>query len=67
MDVSWPEAHRGSRADAQMLDNYHDDVCRRLRERMVQAAEKDKRANDAKMPATAKLAMLEEAMGVLRK
>ena len=33
----------------------------------MQAAEKDRVSNDAKRPATAKLAMLEEVMGILRK
>ena len=51
----------------QIVDSYHDDVCVRLRERMIAAAEKDKQSNDAKLPATAKLAMLDEVMGVLRK
>lgn len=34
---------------------------------MIQAAEKDRASNDQKRPATAKLAMLEEVMGILRK
>ena len=34
---------------------------------MQQAADKDRRNNEAKLPATAKLAMLDEVMSVLRK
>jgi hypothetical protein len=34
---------------------------------MIKAAEKDRASNDQKRPATAKLAMLEEVMGILRK
>ena len=34
---------------------------------MMAAAERDRISNDAKLPATAKLAMLDEVMGVLRK
>ena len=34
---------------------------------MLSAAERDRVANDNKMPATAKLAMLGEVMAVLRK
>jgi hypothetical protein len=39
----------------------------RLRERILAAAAKDRASNDAGMPATAKLAMLEEVMSTLRK
>jgi hypothetical protein len=34
---------------------------------MVLAAERDRASNEKKLPATAKLAMLDEVMGVLRK
>ena len=34
---------------------------------MITAADRDKSSNDSKLPATAKLAMLDEVMGVLRK
>lgn len=34
---------------------------------MIDAAEKDRRSNEAKMPATAKLALLDEVMSILRK
>ncbi len=34
---------------------------------MITAGERDKASNDAKLPATAKLALLDEVMGVLRK
>ena len=52
---------------AQIVDSYHDEVCIRLRDRMITAAERDKASNDVKLPATAKLALLDEVMGVLRK
>jgi transcription factor SPN1 len=53
--------------DDEAVDSYHDDVCIRLRERMIVAAERDRALNDQKRPATSKLAMLEEVMGILRK
>ena len=46
---------------------YHEEVCNRLRERMERAAEKDRSSHEKKLPATAKLAMLEDVMAVLRK
>ncbi|WVQ85583.1 hypothetical protein IAT38_007749 [Cryptococcus sp. DSM 104549] len=49
-----------------IVDSYHDDVCSRLRDRMLKAADKDEEANKNKMPGTAKLAMLDEVMAVLR-
>ncbi|RXK34887.1 hypothetical protein M231_07851 [Tremella mesenterica] len=52
--------------DVDILDEYHESICIRLRDRMLAAAEKDKASNDAKLPATAKLAMLDEVMSVLR-
>lgn len=50
-----------------IVDSYHDDICARLRDRMIAAADKDEAANKIKMPGTAKLAMLDEVMAVLRK
>ncbi|WWC60476.1 uncharacterized protein I303_103049 [Kwoniella dejecticola CBS 10117] len=52
--------------DEDIVDNYHDEICARLRDRMVSAADKDEAANRQKLPGTAKLAMLDEVMGVLR-
>ncbi|ORX34156.1 hypothetical protein BD324DRAFT_636877 [Kockovaella imperatae] len=52
--------------DEDIVDTYHDDVCARLYERMKQAADRDAASNAAKQPATAKLAMLDEVMGILR-
>ncbi|WWC87996.1 uncharacterized protein L201_002898 [Kwoniella dendrophila CBS 6074] len=49
-----------------IVDNYHDEICARLRDRMIGAADKDEAANRQKLPGTAKLAMLDEVMGVLR-
>jgi transcription factor SPN1 len=51
----------------QLVETYYDDICARLRERMLAAAAKDRASNNAGMPATAKLAMLEEVMSTLRK
>jgi len=42
-------------------------VCIRLRERMMTAAAKDAAANQAKLPATNKLAMLDEVVSALQK
>lgn len=50
-----------------MADIYHEEVCNRLRERMERAAEKDRVSHENRLPATAKLAMLEDVMAVLRK
>lgn len=50
----------------QIVDSYHDDVCARLRENMLVAVDRDRISNEQKMPATAKLAMLDEVMNVLR-
>ncbi|KGB77759.1 transcription factor IWS1 [Cryptococcus deuterogattii R265] len=52
--------------DVDIVDSYHDDICARLRDRMIAAADKDEAANKIKMPGTAKLAMLDEVMAVLR-
>jgi anti-sigma factor ChrR (cupin superfamily) len=54
-------------ANDQVADMYHEEVCNRLRERMERAAEKDRTSHERKLPATAKLAMLEDVMAVLRK
>ncbi|KAF7336721.1 Transcription factor iws1 [Mycena venus] len=51
----------------EVLDSFADDEVARLREAMNNAAEEDLKANDAKMPAVAKLKMLPEAMETLRK
>jgi len=59
--LSWTQA------DNQVADMYHEEVCNRLRERMERAAEKDRNSHEKKLPATAKLAMLEDVMAVLRK
>ncbi|WVQ71142.1 hypothetical protein IAR50_000667 [Cryptococcus sp. DSM 104548] len=52
--------------EVDVVDGYHDEICARLRDRMLAAADKDEAANRAKMPGTAKLAMLDEVMNVLR-
>ncbi|WVW80314.1 transcription factor IWS1 [Kwoniella bestiolae CBS 10118] len=52
--------------DEDIVDSYHDEICARLRDRMISAADKDEAANRQKLPGTAKLAMLDEVMGVLR-
>lgn len=51
----------------QVADLYHEEVCNRLRERMERAADKDRVSHENRLPATAKLAMLEDVMAVLRK
>ncbi|KAK4685435.1 transcription factor SPN1, partial [Tremellales sp. Uapishka_1] len=48
------------------VDSLHDEICARLRDRMLNAADRDEASNKAKMPATSKLAMLDEVMSVLR-
>jgi transcription factor SPN1 len=52
--------------DIDIVEGYHDDVCVRLRDRMYTAAENDRKANSKKMPATSKLAMLDEVVGALQ-
>ncbi|TYJ55878.1 hypothetical protein B9479_003401 [Cryptococcus floricola] len=52
--------------EVDVVDGYHDEICARLRDRMLAAADKDEAANKVKMPGTAKLAMLDEVMNVLR-
>jgi len=51
----------------EVLDSFADDEVARLRELMVNAADEDIRSNEDKMPATAKLKHLPEAMETLRK
>ncbi|KAK7050865.1 Transcription factor iws1 [Paramarasmius palmivorus] len=53
--------------DSQILDSFADDEVARLRETMNMAADEDIRANQEKLPATAKLRLLPEAMDTLRK
>ena len=57
------EAHVSSK----IVDSYHDDVCMRLRDRMMAAGDKDRESVRVKHPATAKLALLDEVMSILRK
>ncbi|KAK8865742.1 hypothetical protein IAR55_000888 [Kwoniella newhampshirensis] len=57
---------KGGEDDGDIVDSYHDEVCARLRDRMIAAADKDEASNRSKLPGTAKLAMLDEVMGVLR-
>ncbi|GMK60009.1 hypothetical protein CspeluHIS016_0902260 [Cutaneotrichosporon spelunceum] len=52
--------------DIDIVEGYHDDVCVRLRDRMYTAAEADQKANMKKMPATSKLAMLDEVVSALQ-
>lgn len=49
------------------MDTYHDEICERLRAKMEQAVQKDIDSVKKGLPATAKLAMLDEVMSVLRK
>ncbi|KAJ7678932.1 transcription factor iws1 [Mycena polygramma] len=61
---SRPKKRKGN---DEVLDSFADDEVARLREAMNNAAEEDLKANDAKLPAIAKLKMLSEAMETLRK
>ncbi|KAJ6531920.1 hypothetical protein B0H19DRAFT_1189199 [Mycena capillaripes] len=61
---SRPKKRKGN---DEVLDSFADDEVARLREAMNNAAEEDLKANDAKLPAIAKLKMLPEAMETLRK
>ncbi|KAJ7126870.1 hypothetical protein C8R44DRAFT_701702 [Mycena epipterygia] len=61
---SRPKKRKGNE---EVLDSFADDEVARLRETMNNAAEEDIKANDAKMPAIAKLKLLPEAMETLRK
>ncbi|KAF9533835.1 hypothetical protein CPB83DRAFT_844599 [Crepidotus variabilis] len=53
--------------DSEVLDSFADDQVARLREAMNNAADEDIRANQEKQPALAKLRMLVEVVGMLRK
>ncbi|TFK75186.1 hypothetical protein BDN72DRAFT_758164 [Pluteus cervinus] len=55
------------RKNDEVLDSFADDEVSRLREAMINAAEEDIRANNEKLPATAKLKLLSEVMETLRK
>lgn len=55
------------KANEEALDSFADDEVARLRETMNAAADEDVRANNDKLPATAKLKLLPEAMETLRK
>ncbi|KAF8206288.1 hypothetical protein K438DRAFT_1904994 [Mycena galopus ATCC 62051] len=59
-----PKKRKGNE---EVLDSFADDEVARLREAMNNAADEDLKANDAKLPAVAKLKMLPEAMETLRK
>ncbi|KAL1406179.1 Transcription factor iws1 [Vanrija albida] len=52
--------------DVDIVDSYHDEICIRLRDRMLLAAERDTKANENKLPATSKLAMLDEVVNALQ-
>lgn len=60
-------AKKRSKANEEVLDSFADDEVARLREAMNAAADEDIRANSEKLPATAKLRLLPEAMETLRK
>jgi transcription factor SPN1 len=58
---------RKKKNNDEVLDSFADDEVARLREAMLHAADEDIRANGEKLPATAKLRLLPEAMETLRK
>jgi len=58
---------RKKKNNDEVLDSFADDEVARLRETMSNAAEEDIRSNQEKLPATAKLRLLPEAMETLRK
>lgn len=58
---------RKKKANEEVLDSFADDEVARLRETMNAAAEEDQRANQEKLPATAKLRLLPEALETLQK
>lgn len=58
---------RKKKNNDEVLDSFADDEVARLREAMLHAADEDIRANSEKLPATAKLRLLPEAMDTLRK
>jgi transcription factor SPN1 len=57
------KARKGEEDD---LEQMADDLIQNLKEKMMAAAQKDEEAVLAKRPATAKLMMLKEVMGVLQ-
>jgi len=58
---------RKKKNNDEVLDSFADDEVARLRETMNNAADEDIRSNQEKLPATAKLRLLPEAMETLRK
>jgi transcription factor SPN1 len=58
---------RKKKTNDEVLDSFADDEVARLREAMNSAADEDNRSNNDKLPATAKLRLLPEAMDTLRK
>ena len=58
---------RKKKVNDEVLDSFADDEVARLREAMNTAADEDIRSNNDKLPATAKLRLLPEAMDTLRK
>jgi transcription factor SPN1 len=58
---------RKKKTNDEVLDSFADDEVARLREAMNTAADEDMRSNNDKLPATAKLRLLPEAMDTLRK
>ncbi|KDR79001.1 hypothetical protein GALMADRAFT_244730 [Galerina marginata CBS 339.88] len=58
---------RKKKNNDEVLDSFADDEVARLRELMLNAADEDVNANQAKLPATTKLRHLPEAMETLRK
>ena len=58
---------RKKKTNDEVLDSFADDEVARLREAMNTAADEDIRSNNDKLPATAKLRLLPEAMDTLRK
>ncbi len=58
---------RKKKNNEEVLDSFADDEVARLRETMSNAADEDIKSNQDKLPATAKLRLLPEAMDTLRK
>lgn len=58
---------RKKKNNEEVLDSFADDEVARLRETMNNAADEDIKSNQDKLPATAKLRLLPEAMDTLRK
>lgn len=53
--------------DMQIMDSAYEDMCTTLRNKMLEAHSKDVQSRRRREPALAKLNLLEEVMGVLRK